>query len=62
MLGFPSTFKETKTETGVVCTRLVGWRPWRQNGAGLGTGLSAAEKQGAGSKLTDSLRMGAGVG
>lgn len=30
--------------------------------AGLGTGLSAAEKQGARRKLTDNLRMGVGVG
>lgn len=64
MLGFPSTFEETKTETGSGLHRglWVGEPETKRRCAGLARGLSAAEKQGAGSKLTDNLRMGVGVG
>lgn len=64
MLDFPSIFKETKTETGSGLHRAYGLENLeiKQRCAGLGTGLSVAEKQGARSKLTDNLRMGLGVG
>lgn len=64
MLGFPSTFTETKTETGSGLHRACGLETLetKLRCVGLGTGLNAAEKQGAGSELTDNLRMGFGAG
>lgn len=55
VLGFPSTFKETKTETGSGLHGASGLETLeiQPSCAGLGTGLSAAEKRGAGSSRMD---------
>ena len=61
-LGFPSVFKETKTEIGSALHGASGLETLetKLRCVGLGTGLSAAEKQGRRSKLRQQRGAGAG--